>query len=151
MEDYRDDLVVIEAGYVEEMIEFIAMNPGLPSRFNKCIHFENYSAQEMLDIFKLSCDKNRFVLSAEAEEVALTFFESNEGDAAFGNARGVRNFFDRVVTNQATRILSIPNPSEQEFMTLKKRTSIDLLNSGLFPPEKPEFLRRIVGCLDVQK
>lgn len=120
MEDYRDDLVVIVAGYVEEMKKFIAMNPGMRSRFNKYIHFENYSAREMLDIFKLSCDKNRFILSAEAEEAALTFFESNEGDATFGNARGVRNFFDRVVTNQATRILSVRNPSEQEFMTLKK-------------------------------
>lgn len=120
MEDYRDDLVVIVAGYVDEMKKFIAMNPGLRSRFNKYIHFENYSAREMLDIFKLSCDKNRFLLSAEAEEAALAYFESNQGDTTFGNARGVRNFFDRVVTNQATRILSLPNPSEQEFMTLKK-------------------------------
>lgn len=79
LEDYRDDLVVIVAGYVEEMIEFIAMNPGLPSRFNKYIHFENYSAQEMLDIFKLSCDKNRFVLSAEAEEAALAFLKAMRG------------------------------------------------------------------------
>ena len=120
MEDYRDDLVVIVAGYVDEMKKFIAMNPGLRSRFNKYIHFENYSAREMLDIFKLSCDKNRFLLSAEAEAAALAYFESNQGDTTFGNARGVRNFFDRVVTNQATRILSSPNPSEQEFMTLKK-------------------------------
>lgn len=120
MEDYRDDLVVIVAGYVDEMKKFIAMNPGLRSRFNKYIHFENYTAQEMLDIFKLSCEKNKFILSAEAEETALSYFEANQDDATFGNARGVRNFFDRVVTNQATRILSIPNPSEQEFTTLKK-------------------------------
>lgn len=120
MEDYRDDLVVIVAGYVDEMRKFIAMNPGLRSRFNKYINFENYSANEMLEIFKLSCEKNRFVLSAEAEETILAYFERNQDDATFGNARGVRNFFDRVVTNQATRILAISNPSEQEFMTLKK-------------------------------
>lgn len=120
MEDYRDDLVVIVAGYVDEMKKFIAMNPGLRSRFNKYINFENYTAQEMLDIFKLSCEKNKFILSAEAEEVALSYFEGNQDDATFGNARGVRNFFDRVVTNQATRILSIQNPSEQEFTMLKK-------------------------------
>lgn len=120
MEDYRDDLVVIVAGYVDEMRKFIAMNPGLRSRFNKYINFENYSAREMLDIFKLSCQKNKFVLSTEAEEAALAYFESNQDDATFGNARGVRNFFDRVVTNQATRILSIQNPSEQEFTMLKK-------------------------------
>lgn len=120
MEDYRDDLVVIVAGYVDEMRKFIAMNPGLRSRFNKYINFEDYSANEMLDIFKLSCKKNKFILATEAEEAVLSYFESKQDDPTFGNARGVRNFFDRVVTNQATRILSIKNPSEQEFTTLKK-------------------------------
>lgn len=120
MEDYRDDLVVIVAGYVDEMKKFIAMNPGLRSRFNKYINFENYSANEMLDIFKLSCEKTKFILSSEAEEVALAYFEQNQDDPTFGNARGVRNFFDRVVTNQATRILMIPNPSEEVFRTLMK-------------------------------
>lgn len=120
MEDYRDDLVVIVAGYVDEMKQFIAMNPGLRSRFNKYINFENYSANEMLDIFKLSCEKTKFILSAEAEESALTYFEQNQDDPTFGNARGVRNFFDKVVTNQATRILTIQNPSEEEFRTLNK-------------------------------
>lgn len=120
MEDYRDDLVVIVAGYVDEMKQFIAMNPGLRSRFNKYINFENYSANEMLDIFKLSCEKNKFILSAEAEEAALTYFEQNQDDPTVGNACGVRNFFDKVVTNQATRILTIQNPSEEEFRTLNK-------------------------------
>lgn len=120
MEDHRDDLVVIVAGYVDEMKQFIAMNPGLRSRFNKYINFENYSANEMLDIFKLSCEKTKFILSAEAEESALTYFEQNQDDPTFGNARGVRNFFDKVVTNQATRILTIQNPSEEEFRTLNK-------------------------------
>ena len=120
MEDYRDDLVVIVAGYVDEMRKFIAMNPGLRSRFNKYINFEDYSANEMLDIFKLSCKKNKFILATKAEEAVLSYFESKQDDPTFGNARGVRNFFDRVVTNQATRILSIKNPSEQEFTTLKR-------------------------------
>lgn len=120
MEDYRDDLVVIVAGYVDEMKKFIAMNPGLRSRFNKYINFENYSASEMLDIFKLSCEKTKFILSAEAEDVALAYFEQNQEDPTFGNARGVRNFFDKVVTNQATRILTITNPSEEEFRTISK-------------------------------
>lgn len=120
MEDYRDDLVVIVAGYVDEMRKFIAMNPGLRSRFNKYINFEDYSANEMLDIFKLSCKKNKFILATEAEEAVLSYFEGKQDDPTFGNARGVRNFFDRVVTNQATRILSIKKPSEQEFTTLEK-------------------------------
>lgn len=120
MEDYRDDLVVIVAGYVDEMKKFIAMNPGLRSRFNKYINFEDYTANEMLDIFKLSCKKTKFILSEEAEAAALAYFEQNQEDPSFGNARGVRNFFDRVVTNQATRILTIPDPSEEVFRTLTK-------------------------------
>lgn len=120
MEDYRDDLVVIVAGYVDEMKKFIAMNPGLRSRFNKYINFEDYTANEMLDIFKLSCKKTKFILSEEAEAAALAYFEQNQEDPSFGNARGVRNFFDRVVTNQATRILTIPDPSEAVFRTLTK-------------------------------
>lgn len=120
MEDYRDDLVVIVAGYVDEMKKFISMNPGLRSRFNKYINFENYNANEMLDIFKLSCKKTEFFLSSEAEEATLNYFEENQDDPTFGNARGVRNFFDKVVTNQATRILTISNPSESEFRTINK-------------------------------
>lgn len=119
MEDYRDDLVVIVAGYVDEMRKFINMNPGLRSRFNKYINFSNYSAEEMLEIFRRQCEKAKFVLSAEAEEAALRYFESCQDDPTFGNARGVRNFFDCVVMNQATRILSIPNPTEMEFRTIK--------------------------------
>ena len=102
------------------MKKFIAMNPGLRSRFNKYINFEDYTANEMLDIFKLSCKKTKFILSEEAEAAALAYFEQNQEDPSFGNARGVRNFFDRVVTNQATRILTIPDPSEEVFRTLTK-------------------------------
>lgn len=120
MEDYRDDLVVIVAGYVDEMRKFINMNPGLRSRFNKYIHFANYSGEEMLEIFKRQCDKMQFLLSADAEQAALEYFAKNQDDPTFGNARGVRNFFDNVVMNQSTRILGIQNPSETEFRTIRK-------------------------------
>ena len=120
MEDYRDDLVVIVAGYVDEMKKFINMNPGLRSRFNKYIQFDNYSAEEMRDIFQRLCDKMQYILSAEAADSALEYFANNQDDPTFGNARGVRNFFDKVVTNQATRILTIQNPSDSEFKTIKK-------------------------------
>lgn len=125
MEDYRDDLVVIVAGYVDEMKKFISMNPGLRSRFNKYINFSDYSAEEMLEIFKRQCRKTEFILSSEAEAAALRYFEKNQTDPTFGNARGVRNFFDRVVMNQATRILTLPNPSETEFKTIKKEDIAD--------------------------
>lgn len=120
MEDYRDDLVVIVAGYVDEMKKFITMNPGLRSRFNKYIHFANYSAEEMMDIFQRQCEKTKFILSEEAADAALGYFRENQDDSTFGNARGVRNFFDRVVMAQATRILTLKNPSEMEFRTIKE-------------------------------
>lgn len=125
MEDYRDDLVVIVAGYVDEMKKFISMNPGLRSRFNKYINFSDYSSEEMLEILKRQCIKTEFILSSEAEEAAHRYFEKNQTDPTFGNARGVRNFFDRVVMNQATRILTLPNPSEIEFKTIKKEDIAD--------------------------
>ena len=118
MEDYRDDLVVIVAGYVDEMKKFINMNPGLRSRFNKYIDFENYSAEEMLEIFKRQCDKAQFVLSDEAQHKALAFFARQQDDPTFGNARGFRNYFDRTAMNQATRILTLSNPTDLEFRTI---------------------------------
>ncbi len=120
MEDYRDDLVVIVAGYVDEMKKFINMNPGLRSRFNKYINFVNYSAEEMLEIFRRQCEKAQFILSDEAASAALDYFRMNQDDPTFGNARGVRNYFDRVVMAQATRILTLSNPSEVEFRTIKQ-------------------------------
>lgn len=118
MEDYRDDLVVIVAGYTNEMKEFIDMNPGLRSRFNKYINFDNYAADEMLEIFKGQCEKAQFILDDGAKNKALEYFEQHQGNEQFGNARGVRNYFDRVVTAQATRILTMNNPSETEFRTI---------------------------------
>ena len=69
--------------------------------------------------------KTEFILSSETEEAAHRYFEKNQTDPTFGNARGVRNFFDRVVMNQATRILTLPNPSEIEFKTIKKEDIAD--------------------------
>lgn len=120
MEDYRDDLVVIVAGYVNEMRKFINMNPGLRSRFNKYIHFENYSADEMLEILKRLCEKSKFIMTKESEDMALEFFQKNQSDPTFGNGRGVRNFFDKIVMSQATRIISIKNPTETDFRTIRK-------------------------------
>ena len=118
MEDYRDDLVVIVAGYTDEMKKFIDMNPGLRSRFNKYIAFDNYAPNEMLEIFKRLCEKAQFILGNGAERKALKYFEQQQGNEQFGNARGVRNFFDRVVTAQATRILTLTDPTETEFRTI---------------------------------
>lgn len=106
MEDNRDSMVVIVAGYTEPMMEFISSNPGLKSRFNNYIEFPDYSAEELFEIFCRMCSSNDFVLEPDAKMHASLYFENiteNKGDN-FANAREVRNFFEKALINQANRI-----------------------------------------------
>lgn len=118
MEDNRGNLIVIIAGYTDEMGKFIQTNPGLQSRFNKYIEFPNYTADEMLEIFTSLCSKKAFILPKEAVGAALGYFKKMENDELFGNARGVRNYFERVVQAQAGRIIGMDGVSESEFRTI---------------------------------
>ena len=103
MEDQREDLVVIVAGYDDLMNDFIHSNPGLESRFNRYIHFEDYTAEQMLSIFNGLCGKNQYNLSVEASEKLLKYFEEID-ISQIGNGRGARNIFEKAVTQQAKRI-----------------------------------------------
>lgn len=103
MEDQRDDLVVIVAGYDDLMGDFVHSNPGLESRFNRYIHFEDYSPKQMCMIFKSLCAKNQYNLTEDAEEMLMRHFESID-ISSIGNGRGARNYFEKVVTQQAKRI-----------------------------------------------
>lgn len=106
MEDYRNDFIVIVAGYTELMKKFINSNPGLRSRFNKYINFPDYSAEELVQIFKSMCEEYQYELTEDAEKIMtekLYYMEANK-DENFANARDVRNMFEEVITNQATRL-----------------------------------------------
>ncbi len=103
MEDQRDDLVVIVAGYDDLMDDFIHSNPGLESRFNRYIHFEDYTPDQMYSIFSGLCEKNQYVLSEDAEIRLKAFFREIQ-IASIGNGRGARNLFEKTVTQQAKRI-----------------------------------------------
>ncbi|WP_405291144.1 AAA family ATPase [Methanobrevibacter sp.] len=121
MEDNRDDLIVIVAGYPDLMQEFLQSNPGLQSRFNKFIFFEDYKPEELYNIFKLMCDENNLILDDKADEFVKTHFidvYNNRGDN-FANGREVRNLFENVLTNQANRLASNFNVSDEELSTLK--------------------------------
>ena len=109
MEDHRKELVVIVAGYPDEMEGFIKSNPGLQSRFNRYYHFAHYTGQELLDIFKLFARKADFKLSEDAEEKLLfTFDELYENrNKSFGNARVARNLLDKCIEKQANRLVSV--------------------------------------------
>ena len=120
MEDNRGDIVVIVAGYNNEMVRFINSNPGLKSRFNKYFRFSDYSAEELYEIFKDMATKAQYTLDAGCQEKLKKYlFEvhSNKGEN-FGNGRTVRNLFERCVANQANRIIALANPSLHEIMQL---------------------------------
>ena len=106
MEDHRDDLCVIVAGYTGLMREFIDSNPGLKSRFSKTIVFEDYDANELMEIFEKMCASGDYRLADAARVGAKTYFEQLVAtkDENFGNARDVRNFFEKVLSAQATRL-----------------------------------------------
>ena len=120
MEDHRDDLVVIVAGYDEPMEKFISSNPGLESRFNKYICFPDYTGEELLQIFQMQCDKNGYTPTPEALERAKALFDAlyAERDENFGNGRDVRNRFEDIVSRQADRLAAMEAPTREELMTL---------------------------------
>jgi len=117
MEDFRDDFVVIVAGYPEPMEKFLASNEGLRSRFSTFIHFDDYSTKEMIEIFKRICITENYILSEEAMDYVFTTIDYNYSirDKSFGNARFVRNLFETVIKNHAIRISNTSNnPSFEE-------------------------------------
>jgi len=118
MEDNRDRLIVIVAGYPMEMQRFIHSNPGLHSRFSRFIEFPDYTSVELCRIFSLMCRKNSLTLSPELKEKIVHHFHALHQDRGehFGNARLVRNCFEQVITAQATR-LSSAGPIDPKALT----------------------------------
>ncbi|MCI9609621.1 MAG: AAA family ATPase [Oscillibacter sp.] len=136
MEDHRDDLVVIAAGYDNLMNRFIHSNPGLESRFNRFLHFEDYSPEELLAIFKTRCEKGCYDLEEEAAGLVQDFLrEENRDPASFGNARGVRNVFERILICQANRLAGQEHVTRED---LTKLTAADVLAAQGREAVKPE-------------
>ena len=120
MEDYRDSLVVIIAGYRNEMQRFIDSNPGLQSRFNRYIDFPDYTGAELTDIFKMSMKKNQYTLAPDAENYLreqLDYAVAHK-DRNFGNARFARNVFEKSIQQQANRLAGKTNLSKEELTEL---------------------------------
>ena len=128
MEDHREDFVVIVAGYIEPMERFIHSNPGLESRFNRFLDFPDYTVGEMLDIFTMRCEKSGYALAPDARDLLKGLLALFSLDAkGFGNARGVRNLFERAVTAQANRLALQTEITRDELMLL---TSADIRAAG---------------------
>lgn len=109
MEDKRDNLVVIVAGYPEEMEKFLDSNPGLRSRFNKHIQFEDYSVSQLLEIFNLMCSTQDFVVAEDAKDLLMMNIGQMVASSKenFANAREIRNYFEDVVSRQANRLMNM--------------------------------------------
>ena len=119
MEDNRDDLIVIVAGYTELMEEFVHSNPGLESRFNRFLHFPDYTIDEMMAIFDMRCSQNSYTLAEDARPILRDLLKLKSMDVkGFGNARGVRNLFESAVTAQANRLSTDTDITKDDLMTL---------------------------------
>ena len=118
MEDHRDDLVVIVAGYTDEMHDFLTANPGLISRFNKYIDFADYTDDELMDILHMNAKRQGYAVSEAADAVvrgmltAMTLSERLD----FGNARGMRNTLEKLVQAQANRLANVEGEITREML-----------------------------------
>lgn len=137
MEDLRDRLVVIVAGYPNEMRSFVASNPGLQSRFTRFIHFDDYSPPELCRIFEKLCEDSHYSLTPEARANAAVLFNIAYGqrNSSFGNARFVRNFFEATLGNHANRLAV----SEEQVTKISLATieANDLHYSGVAGVSRP--------------
>ncbi len=120
LEDHRDELVVIVAGYDELMHNFIDSNPGLRSRFNKYFHFPDYDGEDLLRILQRFCDTNGYTLAQDAipplQEKLHEMYENREEH--FGNARAIRNLFEHAINHQANRLVLDSSITDQELAEL---------------------------------
>lgn len=127
MEDHRENLIVIVAGYPDLMREFLKSNPGLQSRFNRFITFEDYDADELTEIFASICRHADFTFGDDVLAYVHKFFYDRytEHPETFANARDVRNFFNRASDNQANRLSAI-NTDEMPDSMLTELTMEDV-------------------------
>jgi hypothetical protein len=121
MEDHRDDLVVIVAGYTGKMRDFLDSNPGLRSRFNRHVHFDDYGVEQLVHIFKSFCKKADFKLAEGTEPQLTSVFNvlTASRDETFGNARAARNLFEATLSKQANRLVSLPKVDREILSTIE--------------------------------
>jgi SpoVK/Ycf46/Vps4 family AAA+-type ATPase len=130
VEDRRDSIIVVLAGYPEEMAKLVDANPGLRSRFPKFIDFPDYTTDELMEIFKSLGTKQRYVCDAAAEAKVRAWIDAQPRVRGFGNGRLSRNLFEAAVARQAGRLVSVDKPTDEQLCTL---TADDVPNVGEDP------------------
>ncbi|MFF7391380.1 right-handed parallel beta-helix repeat-containing protein [Streptomyces scabiei] len=119
MEDHRDDVVVIVAGYLKEMEVFVRSNPGLASRFNRTLLFDDYSGAELVSIVEHQAAQHQYELTPDAVTALTARFDAMPRDRGFGNGRTARQLFQAMTERQAYRVAELPDASEADVTTLR--------------------------------
>ncbi|MEV5747082.1 AAA family ATPase [Actinoallomurus sp. NPDC052308] len=119
MEDHRDDLVVIVAGYEQEMADFLLANPGLDSRFAKQLHFDDYTDDELCAVFERLAADDGFVLAPEVGDALRAMLRRTARGPSFGNGRFMRNLLDGAIARQAQRVTGLDRPARTDLVTLR--------------------------------
>ncbi|MET9886711.1 right-handed parallel beta-helix repeat-containing protein [Streptomyces sp. NPDC006430] len=118
MEDHRDDVVVVAAGYAPDMESFLSSNPGLASRFTRSIEFSDYTTEELVTIVESMCTAHSYELAPDAREALVVCFDRIPRDAVFGNGRTARKVFEEMVDRQAFRLAELHDADEQALTRL---------------------------------
>ncbi|MFH8467195.1 right-handed parallel beta-helix repeat-containing protein [Streptomyces sp. NPDC017991] len=118
MEDHRDDVVVVVAGYTAEMEGFLTANAGLASRFTRSIEFADYSDADMVTITENMCTAHRYALHSSTRDALVRLYERMPRDAGFGNGRAARRVFEEMVDRQAVRLATVVDPAESDLTLL---------------------------------
>ncbi len=146
MEDARERIIVIVAGYTDEMHRFVRSNPGLESRFTKFIEFPDYSIDELVSIFDNIVKKNQFTCSLKGHELARKTIEAAALDGhVSGNARYVRNLFDAVRERMARRVMKIENASMIQLQTIEAEDFGELVGGTSQQLVKPSAITNVKG------
>jgi hypothetical protein len=133
IEDRRDSVVVIVAGYPDEMDDLIDSNPGLRSRFPKTIEFPDYSTDELVSIFESTCKRSHYRLEPEARQKVAAWLDAFPRGKGFGNGRLARNLFEDAVARQAGRVVAIGQPTDDQLVLL---TAADIAAPGEGPDHR---------------
>jgi SpoVK/Ycf46/Vps4 family AAA+-type ATPase len=155
MEDHRDDVVVVAAGYTDEMQAFLSANAGMASRFSRTVEFTNYSVDELVTITEKMCQSHRYELHPRTREALVAHYERMPRGAAFGNGRAARVAFEEMIDRQAFRLAGMTDPAESDLsLLLPEDISDDAAAQGTATADREMLLGRLsdmVGLAAVKR
>ncbi|MEV0403186.1 right-handed parallel beta-helix repeat-containing protein [Actinoallomurus sp. NPDC050550] len=148
MEDHRDDVAVVAAGYTDEMQAFLSANPGMASRFSRTIEFTNYSADELVTITENMCRSHRYELDPRTRRALVAHYERMPRGATFGNGRAARGVFEEMVDRQAFRLAAMNDPAESDLsLLLPEDVSDDAARTTETSADRETLLARLAGMI----